>query len=341
MKISKILTGFAISSILISTAFGYIKKDGVPNINSSIDTYNAVSYPVKQGRNQIDKIVYLLHNINQFDPSLNFEYVGRLLESDYLCKIGKETFKCNALQYYESTLWASNSVGMRLNNPADLLAILKKENKKFVFLNRINEARNADTPRNGKPYMKVYIDKDGYLNAEFTRLTGGTSRARTSEPIPTNEPVYIQANESGEQYEVGWKGINSGKTSFGKNSHQVAPVDSDSNSNPTPLVSLLLDSDDSTDIDLNDIYEGYKFYRFLDIEGYFWNTKIPMFANIDKKDLSNMGITRADTRLVIDKQLFLRVISDFENGTNYFKNDTLRIYKINETTIIADIRETL
>ncbi|MGH1600744.1 hypothetical protein [Campylobacter majalis] len=337
MKISKILISLAVVAGLSSVAFGYVAMNGSPNINNDTD----VVLPISSG----DKVLfYILANKTQNDPSLSFVNTTKMTNNDFRCKSERgQTYNCRAIDFYETTLWSSNSVGAKIELKPNILSILKDKNAKIVFLNRINRDRAADTLRNNKPFMKVYIDKDGYLNAEFTRLTGGVSQARTSQPIPIDEPVYIQSNEQAEKYEVGWKGLNSGKTSFGKNEHQIAPIDSDKNANPKPSVSLDITSDEINDFDLEDVYNGTKFYTLLNTQNYFWNTKIDMFSGIDK-DVSSMQLFQNNTQLQLDFGLLNRIIHDLniadENSSKLnFPSDTMRVYSIPDFGLITDIRE--
>lgn len=41
--------------------------------------------------------------------------------------------------------------------------------------------------------------------------------------------VYIQANEHGKHYEVGWKNLITGETSISKETHEIAPTDAGHN----------------------------------------------------------------------------------------------------------------
>lgn len=336
MKIFTILRNISVMVALSSQAFGYVAMPGEPNINNARDAL----VPISSGSSRLFTI---LVNKSQNDPSLDFENASKLADDDYLCISGDKKVKCNALTYYETTLWSSNSVAAKIELNSNILENLKKDNKKIVFLNRINHGRAGDHLRNDKPFMKVYIDKNGYLNAEFTRLTGGLSQARTSEPIPTDEPVYIQANEMGEVYEVGWKGLVSNKTSFGKNGHQVSPIDSDQNANPKPWVELGLDSNEQDDLDMNDVYNGLKVHSLLNVKDYFWSYKVDMFFYINK-NTTTMPVHQNNTQLNLDMNLVYKILNDLrnpdQNDSNLnFKNDTLRVYSVPGTGIVADIRE--
>lgn len=111
---------------LSSQAFGYVAMPGEPNINNARDAL----VPISSGSSRLFTI---LVNKSQNDPSLDFENASKLADDDYLCISGDIKVKCNALTYYETTLWSSNSVAAKIELNSNILDNLKKDNKKIVF----------------------------------------------------------------------------------------------------------------------------------------------------------------------------------------------------------------
>lgn len=277
-------------------------------------------------------LFYLVYNKIQNDPTKKFSLdEKKYLQDGYTCDyIGSEPEKCSGEHFYQNIVWNSNSVGAKIFLKKDILDNFTS-NVRILYRQNIN--RDIDSLKN-KPFMDVYIDKNAYLKAEFTLISGGTISATTPKPIPFDEPVYIQANEHGEKYEVGWKSLKTGESSIGKASHQIPPLDNQYGLYPKKVskeekVSLIFNN-----VNFNDLY------NYLFMKDYFWNTKIPMFENIDKKDLSDMVVYQNDTSLKIDGTLVNKIISDITKGTNNFKEKELRVYIDDNSNVEAiDIRQ--
>ena len=76
------------------------------------------------------------------------------------------------------------------------------------------------------------------------------------------------------------------------------------------------------------------------ITNYFWNTNIPMFANIGKDDLSGMVVYQQSPALKMDLTFVKKVIGDLQGNTNYFPLGKLRAYvDANGNLAAADVRE--
>ena len=302
--------------------YGYTPK---PVSDFSYDAVRDTITTLTFSLNGQGQSIFLVHNKVQNDPTLPYINTSELTSRDYKCS-GKT---CTGLEFYTKTIWRSNSVGAKLIlNEAKF----KQANREIVLLNRTNENRVGDKLMNGKPYMKVFIDKNGYLNSQFALMTGGLTSAKTSEPIPFGEAVYIQADGAdGITYEVGWKNLSTGKTSRGIAAHQVSPVDLDPDSNPKPTASLNF----ANEQDFESLIKEHK------MTGYFWNTRLPMFSNSNKDDMSKMVVYQQDRKLKIDNTLAVKVISDLIYGQNNFKPADMRVYVDNQGNVIAvDIRET-
>lgn len=335
MKIRKILSSLAVASALASSAFGAFSVVDVSSFtfDNSRDKMTGITFPL----NGQERTLTLIYNDEQTDPTIApFDASELFKKTGYACDwYGKDPFKCTARHFYTGIVWSSNSVGGQVNIDK---AKLESLNRDIVLLDRKNVGRTY-LPNN-TTFMRVYIDKDGYLNAEFTRFAGGTSRAKTAKPIPFLQNVYIQANESGEAYEVAWKNIQTGEISKGYESQQFASLDKNlqrsenEHSIYKPSEDIISLDPEFSNTDLKLLYNDFGLKKF------FWSTKKPLFANLDKSDLSDMPFHQVDNSLKLDEKLANKIVGDLFLGQNNFDAKDLRIYvDSNENILAIDIRE--
>lgn len=227
-------------------------------------------------------------------------------------------------------------MGAKIFLKKEILNKLSSINPMFLYRENINRGIKY---MDNMPFIKVYIDSNAYLKAEFTLTNGGRISATTPKPIPFNEPIYIQANEIGDSYEVGWKSLQTGESSIGKASHQFPPLDSQYELSPKKVSGDLMVNLKFYNSDRKSTYLITS-YNNLFMKDYFWNTKVSMFENIDKKDLSDMVVYQNDTSLKIDGSLVNKIMSDITQGTNYFKDKELKVYIDDNSSVEAiDIRQ--
>lgn len=323
-----------------TSPYGYIHKSDnspspmsytpIPINNFSYDSVRDTITTIYDSTN--NPILHIVHNKKQNDPTLTAKDLTKLNTTEiykktgYTCdNEGKKPYSCSAYHFYTGIVLNSNSVGANINLSQTKLAQYGKD---IVLLDR--ESRLGT-------YMKVFIDQNGYLCSKFTLTTGGTTTARTAQPIPFNENVYIQANDLGQAYQVGWKSLDTGNSSIGKAGHQIKPVFT-----PTPGKPNGFHDDKNTVISLDEL-----FWQILPdtiakfgITNYFWNTNIPMFANIGKDDLSGMVVYQQSPALKMDLTFVNKVIGDLQGNTNYFPLGKLRAYvDANGNLAAADVRE--
>ncbi|WP_289243073.1 hypothetical protein [uncultured Campylobacter sp.] len=314
-------------------------------------------------------LFYLAYNKVQNDPTKTFNVNIPEVDTStgYRCDYdGSHQAICSFKEFYHRVEYANNSIGGWF-----YFTQYPSNDDEFVLINRINTKRgNAeplmlDTPSYRKPHFKVFVDTYGKLSVTFTLVTGGTQTVSTPQAIPLNTNVYLQANNSGINYEVGWTTLD-GTSSRASGSHQgfSIPADIDEHrvarnnsttcqSGPNDIgvpttknsgcIKISL-KPDLSDFDLanQNAIDDEKLELFAKVnamKNFFWNYKIDMFADMNATDISNRAMYQSDMSLVIDGNLINKILSDLSGATNYFDNGELRVYiDENYNVIVADIR---
>ncbi|TWO30435.1 hypothetical protein [Campylobacter hyointestinalis] len=173
---------------------------------------------------------YLAYNKVQGDPTIpRSELLVNLSENEnYACDYtAQQASICSYEDYYSQVQYALNSIGGWF-----YFTQYPTSNDNFVLISRMNsqigsvEPLMLDTPSYRKPHFKVFIDTYGKLSVTFTLVTGGTQTVSTPQAIPLNTKVYLQANNSGINYEVGWTTLD-GTSSIASGSHQGFSIPAD------------------------------------------------------------------------------------------------------------------
>ena len=302
-------------------------------------------------------LFYLAYNKIQNDPTKpRGELLVNLTENEnYACDyIAQQAPICNYEDYYSQVGYAMNSIGGWFYFNA-----YPSNDSDFVLINRINAKRGnaggSNSFMGNKPHFKVFVSSDGRLKAQFTLITGGLDTVSSPEPIPLNKNVYLQANNSGINYEVGWITLD-GTSSVASGSHQgfAIPADIDEHtvarnnktscqSGPNIIEPITAKNSGCIKIDfINKIIETGNFYNSKKnthfISNFFWNGATTMFADINKTDISNNTVFQPNTRLVVDTNFINKVYGDLFIGQNNFTANQLRVY-VADNYIIADVRE--
>lgn len=302
-------------------------------------------------------LFYLAYNKIQNDPTKpRGELLVNLTENEnYACDyIAQQAPICNYEDYYSQVGYAMNSIGGWFYFNA-----YPSNDSDFVLINRINAKRGnaggSNSFMGNKPHFKVFVSSDGRLKAQFTLITGGLDTVSSPEPIPLNKNVYLQANNSGINYEVGWITAD-GTSSRASGSHQgfAIPADIDEHtvarnnktscqSGPNIIDPITAKNSGCIKIDfINKIIETGNFYNSKKnthfISNFFWNGATTMFADMNKTDISNNTVFQPNTRLVVDTNFINKVYGDLFIGQNNFTANQLRVY-VDDNYIIADVRE--
>ncbi|PPB73189.1 hypothetical protein, partial [Campylobacter hyointestinalis] len=258
-------------------------------------------------------LFYLAYNKVQNDPTIpRSELLVNLSENEnYACDYtAQQASICSYEDYYSQVQYALNSIGGWF-----YFTQYPTSNDNFVLIDRKNTKRgNAGGSQSfmgGKPHFKVFVDTYGKLSVTFTLVTGGTQTVSTPQAIPLNTRVYLQANNSGIDYEVGWTTLD-GTSSRASGSHQgfSIPADIDEHrvarnnktscqSGPNDIgtptaknsgcikISLKPDVSD-TDLANQSAINDAKLELFAKInamKNFFWNYKIDMFADMNATDI--------------------------------------------------------
>ncbi|PPB63497.1 hypothetical protein CDQ72_00705 [Campylobacter hyointestinalis subsp. hyointestinalis] len=301
-------------------------------------------------------LFYLAYNKVQNDPTIpRSELLVNLSENEnYACDYtAQQASICSYEDYYSQVQYALNSIGGWFyfsQNPTS--------NDNFFFIDRKNTKRgNAGQSQSfmgGKPHFKVFVDTYGKLSVTFTLVTGGTQTVSTPQAIPLNTKVYLQANNRGIDYEVGWTTLD-GVSSRASGSHQgfSIPADIDEHrvarNNKTScqsgpnLTNINERNSGCIKIDFGskmqqmvEFYNQKKNSHF--ISNFFWNALTDIFADMNKTDISNNTVFQPNTSLVVDTNFINKVYGDLFMGQNNFNANQLRVY-IADNYIIADVRE--
>lgn len=301
-------------------------------------------------------LFYLAYNKVQNDPTIpRSELLVNLSENEnYACDYtAQQASICSYEDYYSQVQYALNSIGGWF-----YFTQYPTSNDNFVLIDRKNTKRgNAGGSQSfmgGKPHFKVFVDTYGKLSVTFTLVTGGTQTVSTPQAIPLNTKVYLQANNRGIDYEVGWTTLD-GVSSRASGSHQgfSIPADIDEHrvarNNKTScqsgpnLTNINERNSGCIKIDFGskmqqmvEFYNQKKNSHF--ISNFFWNALTDMFADMNKTDISNNTVFQPNTSLVVDTNFINKVYGDLFMGQNNFNANQLRVY-IADNYIIADVRE--
>ncbi|WP_173647277.1 hypothetical protein, partial [Campylobacter fetus] len=284
-------------------------------------------------------------------------FLSKNILQNYGCDyIAQQVADCNFDLYHTRVAYAFNSIAGWF-----YFTQYPTTNDNLVLISRMNSQRGSveplilDTPSYRKPHFKVFVGTDGKLGVTFTLVTGGTQTVSTPQAIPLNTNVYLQANNGGIDYEVGWTTLD-GTSSKASGSHQgfSVPADidehrvgrntqkyclSDGGGNATKETSgcitisspFIQDFFDETKTKYKTLSKYNRMTRF------FWGYGVNMFADMNKTDISDKPIYQPD--LSIDANLINKILSDITGSTNYFEADELRLYVDgNYNVIVADIR---
>ncbi|OCR95948.1 hypothetical protein CFT12S02855_08695, partial [Campylobacter fetus subsp. testudinum] len=262
---------------------------------------------------------------------------------------------CSYEDYYSQVQYALNSIGGWF-----YFTQYPTSNDNFVLISRMNSQRGSveplmlDTPSYRKPHFKVFVGSNGKLNVQFTLVTGGIQTVMTPQAIPLNTRVYLQANNRGIDYEVGWTTLD-GTSSRASGSHQgfSVPADIDEHRVARNNKTSCQSGPNYTNINernsgcikidfINKIVETGNFYNNKKnshfISNFFWNGLTDMFADMNKTDISNNTVFQLNTNLVVNINFINKVYGDLFMGQNNFADNKLRVY-ISDNYIIADVRE--
>lgn len=302
---------------------------------------------------------YLAYNKVQGDPTIpRSELLVNLSENEnYACDYtAQQASICSYEDYYSQVQYALNSIGGWF-----YFTQYPTSNDNFVLISRMNSQRGSveplmlDTPSYRKPHFKVFVDTYGKLSVTFTLVTGGTQTVSTPQAIPLNTNVYLQANNSGIDYEVGWTTLD-GTSSRASGSHQgfsiPADIDehrvgrntqklcvSDGGGNATKETSgCITISSPFVEQEFNNSKNAYKtFSKYNRMTKFFWGYEVDMFSDMNTTNLSNKPIYQSS--LSIDGNLINKILSDISGSTNNFAADELRLYVDGDyNVIVADIR---
>lgn len=299
-------------------------------------------------------LFYLAYNKNQGDPT---NFLIKNISENYRCDYdGTNQANCNFDLYHTRVEYALNSIGGWF-----YFAQYPSSDDNFVLISRMNSQRGSveslmlDTPSYRKPHFKVFVDTYGKLSVTFTLVTGGTQTVSTPQAIPLNTNVYLQANNTGINYEVGWTTLD-GVSSRASGSHQgfsiPADIDEHRVGRNTQKLCVSDGGDNATKetsgcITIYSPFAGQEFNRskntyktfskYHRMTNFFWDYGVDMFADMNTTNLSNKPIYQSS--LSIDGNLINKILSDLSGATNYFNNGELRVYVDgNNNVIVADIR---
>ncbi|CUU67716.1 Uncharacterised protein [Campylobacter hyointestinalis] len=299
-------------------------------------------------------LFYLAYNKVQGDPT---NFLIKNISQNYRCDYdGSHQANCDFDLYHTRVEYAFNSIGGWF-----YFTQYPTSNDNFVLISRMNSQRGSaeplmlDTPSYRKPHFKVFVDTYGKLSVTFTLVTGGTQTVSTPQAIPLNTRVYLQANNSGIDYEVGWTTLD-GTSSRASGSHQgfsiPADIDehrvgrntqklcvSDGGGNATKETSgCITISSPFVEQEFNNSKNAYKtFSKYNRMTKFFWGYEVDMFSDMNTTNLSNKPIYQSN--LSIDGNLINKILSDISGSTNNFAADELRLYVDGDyNVIVADIR---
>lgn len=301
-------------------------------------------------------LFYLAYNKKQNDPTMpRSELLTNLSENEnYACDYtAQQASICSYEDYYSQVQYALNSIGGWF-----YFTQYPSSDDEFVLIDRKNTQRgNAGQSQSfmgGKPHFKVFVDTYGKLSVTFTLVTGGTQTVSTPQAIPLNTNVYLQANNSGINYEVGWTTLD-GTSSRASGSHQGFSIPADIDEHRVARNNKTSCQSGPNVININErnsgcikIDFGSKMQQVVEfynqnknshfISNFFWNASTNMFADMNATDISNNTIFQPNTTLVVDINFINKVYGDLFMGENNFNANQLRVY-IADNYIIADVRE--
>lgn len=310
------------------------------SFNENLDELTSVS-------NNGEHLFYLAYNKKQADPT---NFLSKNLLQNYRCDYnGSQIANCDFVVYHTRVEYALNSIGGWFYFNA-----YPSNDNDFVLINRINAKRgNAGESYSfmrNKPHFKVFVDTYGKLGVTFTLITGGTQTVFTPEAIPLNTNVYLQANNSGINYEVGWITAD-GTSSRASGSHQGFAIPADiyehtiarnsrksCQSGPNDNSGCIEISSPFEEGNFNETIKNYKtLSKNYCMTKFFWGQGMAMFSDMNSPHPSNKFIYQTD--LVIDATLINKILLDLSGTTNYFNGDELKLYiDDNYNIILIDIR---
>lgn len=253
------------------------------SFNENLDELTSVS-------NNGEHLFYLAYNKKQADPT---NFLSKNISQNYRCDYVGKRANCNFVEYHTKVEYALNSIGGWFYFNA-----YPSNDNDFVLINRINAQRgNAGKSYSfmgNKPHFKVFVDTYGKLGVTFTLITGGTQTVFTPEAIPLNTNVYLQANNSGINYEVGWITAD-GTSSRASGSHQGFAIPADiyehtiARNNETSCQSGPNDNSGCIEIsspfkqnNFNDVINDYKaFSKKYHMTKFFWGQGMAMFSDMN------------------------------------------------------------
>lgn len=282
-----------------------IIADSVSNLtfNPARDTIDTIS-------DDSGPLFYVIRNKLQLDPTTLIND-NKLRSTDYVGGISGYSF-------YSYNVFLSNTVA------ADI-TLTEYPGYDVVIFDRIHDTHIREYPQTMyKPFMRVFIDKDGYLNALFTRYPGGTSVAKSDKPIPLNERVHIQANQQGNGYEVGWKSYSSNTQSTGYNSYQID----------------LVDFQKGSILNFKDIERKFLLLTNIwDMTNFYWNTYLPLFSKYGATDVSDMLVYQGYDMLILNNEFVGKIIAEINGEEEFFKIFPLKAYIDKDKNVQAvDVR---
>lgn len=301
-------------------------------------------------------LFYLAYNKKQNDPTMpRSELLTNLSENEnYACDYtAQQASICSYEDYYSQVQYALNSIGGWF-----YFTQYPSSDDEFVLIDRKNTQRgNAGQSQSfmgGKPHFKVFVDTYGKFSVTFTLVTGGIQTVSTPQAIPLNTNVYLQANNSGINYEVGWTTLD-GTSSRASGSHQGFSIPADIDEHRVARNNKTSCQSGPNVININErnsgcikIDFGSKMQQVVEfynqnknshfISNFFWNASTNMFADMNATDISNNTIFQPNTTLVVDINFINKVYGDLFMGENNFNANQLRVY-IADNYIIADVRE--
>lgn len=297
-------------------------------------------------------LFYLVHNKVQNDPTkspvLNLDLFNEL--TDYGCDYVGGAPVCSAQEYYESVLYDSSTVATWIflkKYPTDKnIVLIQRENVRRNYTGSTNpNYNNSPTPMQGRNYFKVFIGIDGKPTIEFALWNGNYIHLKTPLPIPLNKYVYIQANNYGLDYEIGWKTLDN-ESSVIKGGHQYITMPPDIEKHKRILSVKNRGEKPIGVIEVGikkAFYDNYQYYsnmfRVGIFKDFFWSYRLNMFEKMNLKNMQQKLIYQSNY-FNLDVELVNKIITDISQMTNYFPPHTLRLFVNDANRILAvDIRD--
>nr|MBP3725515.1 hypothetical protein [Campylobacter sp.] len=360
-----LLSVFLAFSFSFATQFFVVNTGNPKNLVDLIKKYQnrankAKSYGIANSftfdyeRDKIDIIndgnntlFYLITNKFQNDPTKELISIPNLNKMNYSCdNYGLGGPNCSFTNYYSNVNFSTNTIAGWF-----YLTEYPKNNDKLVIINRINTKRFYPLMMD-RPFFRLYVNSNGRLVLDYTLTSGGLQELITNESIPLNTRVYLQANNIGMTYEVGWKtadGVSSIKRITSQS--QVEPLDLKTNitnnpdSNFTVSISFPFGASswdmNSSQWDSNksqwslnqDKYE--QMIKDYKVSEFYFDAYEPLFSNMNKS-VKNKEVHQ--NMLTLDNEFLLKVYNDLLGQTNHFSPNTMQIFSY-DNMLFVDVRE--